>query len=87
MKVHVQKQFLILHQDVLSSVWPYWQVYLQCENYMYNTDTKIIVAVGRTVILSVKIVRKLLSGINCKTFLLVVEIMKLGAFIICHSVI
>lgn len=54
---------------------------------MYNTDTKIIVVVGRTLILSVKIVRKLLSGINCKTFFLDVEIMKLGAFIICFSVI
>lgn len=49
---------------------------------MYNIDTKIIVIVERTVI-----VRKLLSGINCKIFILVVEMMKLGAFIICLSVI
>lgn len=54
---------------------------------MYNTDTKIIVVLGRTIILSVKIVRKLLSGINCKIVFLVVEMMKLGAFLICLSVI
>lgn len=77
----LNSKFQISYHNVLSTSWLYWQIYLQCIKYIYNTSTKIYYwYFWKNSNFLNKIVIKFLYEIRRQNIFKVVEIIKLRLF-------